>query len=205
MLAVVRDEHVVADESAKLGPHLGERARILDVAIRVAVDRARPRRDRLVRLDQRVKPLNDLALDDPYRAELDDTARGDVAVGRFQVEGDVALERGVELPRVQQLERLEQGERGSDGGWGGSGGRRGWDVTDTSRWQNPPQRDLQPLLRLDHDVLLRGDRRREPLGEAHRVGAIGGGGEAVVALLQPVAGRPDALRTVFIVQARPGR
>ena len=42
MLAVVGDQDVVADKGAKLGPHLGKRGRIADVAVCVAMDRARP-------------------------------------------------------------------------------------------------------------------------------------------------------------------
>src|SRR2546422_8684814 len=56
MLAVVRDEDVVADEGSKSGPDFGKRGRIPDLAIRVAVDLARPRRDRPVRLGPRGEP-----------------------------------------------------------------------------------------------------------------------------------------------------
>src|SRR5437870_10809061 len=74
VLAVVRDEDVVADEGSKLGPHLAKRARVPDVAIAVAVDRARPRRDRPVRLNQRAKPVPDLASPLPPRSALADAA-----------------------------------------------------------------------------------------------------------------------------------
>ena len=112
-LAVVRDEDVVAHEGSELGPHLGKRARIPHVAVSVAVDRARPGRDRPVRLHQRVKPVHDLTLHDPRRPDLHDATGGDVGVRRLQVERDVPLECGIELPGRQELERLEQGERES--------------------------------------------------------------------------------------------
>src|SRR5256885_10754742 len=58
LLAIVGDEDVVADEGAKLGPDLGERAGVPDIVVGVAVDRAGPRRDRLVRLDRKSTRLN---------------------------------------------------------------------------------------------------------------------------------------------------
>src|SRR2546422_10383377 len=55
MLAVVRDEDVVADEGSKSQADFGKGGGIPDVAIRVAVDLARPRRDRPGRLGPWVK------------------------------------------------------------------------------------------------------------------------------------------------------
>src|SRR5437879_10946099 len=103
MLAVVRDEDVVADEGSKSGPDFGKTGRIPDLAIRVAVDLARPRRDRPVRLDHGVKPVHDLALHHPRGADLDDAARRDVGVRGLEVERHVTLEWGIVIPRVYEL------------------------------------------------------------------------------------------------------
>src|SRR5207249_9586344 len=56
MLAVVRDEDVVADEGAELGPHLGKRSRIPHIRIGVAVHLGRPRRDPPVEVHHRIPP-----------------------------------------------------------------------------------------------------------------------------------------------------
>src|SRR5882724_794181 len=132
MLAVVRDQDVVADEGSKLGSDFGKGGRSLHIGVAVPVYLGRPGRDRAVRLDQPVKPVYDFAAHHAHRPNFDDLANLHVFVSRFQVERDVALERGVELLGVQQLERLEEHERGGYGGWwrlvevGG-----GWHMTDT--------------------------------------------------------------------------
>src|SRR5256885_6335152 len=108
LLAIVGDEDVVADEGAKLGPDLGERAGVPDIAVGVAVDRAGPRRDRLVRLDQRVKPVDDLAPLDPHGADLDDPAARDVAIRRLEVERDVPWEVVEVVEGVEVLKGLEE-------------------------------------------------------------------------------------------------
>src|SRR5437879_12813398 len=109
VLAVVRDEDVVADEGSKLGPHLAKRARVPDVAIAVAVDRARPRRDRPVRLNQRAKPVHDLAPHPARGADLDDAARPDLGSPRLEVRRHLAPEGGTAPPQGQALDRSEQG------------------------------------------------------------------------------------------------
>src|SRR5439155_16326910 len=125
-----------------------------------------------------------------------------VLVGRFQVERDVAGEGIEDVEGVKVLEGLEERESGGYGGWGGSGGGGGWHVTQTSRHQHAPQCDLQPPLRLDHDVPLARDRLLESLGELHRLGDSGGIGELVVPLLQRVLVWSDALREDLIEQRR---
>src|SRR2546427_10710796 len=98
MLAVMRDEDVVADEGSKSEPDFGKGGRIPDVAIRVAVDLARPRRDRPVRLDHGAKPVHALALHHPRGADLDDAARPDLADRGLEVERQVPPECGIKPP-----------------------------------------------------------------------------------------------------------
>ena len=147
-----------------------------------------------------MKSVRDFAAYHAHRPNLHNLAHLHVLVCRFQVERDVALECGVELPGVQQLERLEESERGGYGGWGGSGGCGGWNMTQAGRDQHPSHSDLQPSLWLDHDVSLRRNRRLQPLEELHGFRVIGGIAELVVPLLQSVPVRPDALRQDLVDQ-----
>ena len=215
MLAVVRDEDVVADEGAELGPHLGKRSRIPHIRIGVAVHLGGAGRDRAVGLHQRMKPVHDVAAHHAHRPNLHNLANLHVLVGRLQVERDVAGEGIEDVEGVEVLEGLEQRER--EPVWAAilcpdhnlpnlpnlpprSGGGR--HMPHPCGGEHPAQCDLQPPLRLDHDVPLARDRAGEPRGEPHRLGAIGGIRELVVPLLQRVPVRPDALREDLIDERR---
>jgi len=82
----------------------------LHIGIGVTVHLRGAGRDRPERIDQSMKPLDDLAVHDPRRPDLDETARRDVLVRRLQVERDVTAERRGEVTRMQQLQRLKQCE-----------------------------------------------------------------------------------------------
>src|SRR2546429_1490613 len=98
------------------------------------------------------------------------------------------------------VKRLKRGGGGGWGGGGGGGGCGGGRGPQPSHYQHSPQRNLQPSLRRDHDLLLRRNRRREALGQPHGLGDRGGIGQLVVPLLEGVAIRPDALRQDLIDQ-----
>ena len=165
-----------------------------------------------------MKPVHDLSLHHARGSDLDHAARRHVVVRCLEIECDVALEDGFEVFGVQELQGLEESE--SEASFApvcclhnlpnllnllnpprSGGGRH---VPHTRRDEHAPHRNLQPPLRLDHDVLLRRDRRVEPRGECHGFGDVGRVGELVVPLLERVAIRSYALRQDLIDQRRQG-
>ena len=64
----------------------------------------------MVRLDQRVKAVDDLASHDPRGADLDDAAGSDLAIGRLEVERDVPWEVVEVVEGMEVLKGLEERE-----------------------------------------------------------------------------------------------